>query len=136
MSCAQTMVSGSARSPARNSARRPCTYPLADAPDDDALPAGSRPGSVASDAPLGRSWLTEALGGEPVLLALGAPVPEGTGLKVLAPEVTEVLARRYLGSARQALYLVRPDQVIAARWQAAEAGDIAAALAAIWGDRA
>ena len=115
---------------------KPCTYPLADAPDDAALPAGSRPGSVAPDAPLGRGWLTEALGGEPVLLALGAPAPEGTGLKVLAPEVTEVLARRYLGAARQALYLVRPDQVIAARWVEAGAEDVAAALAAIWGDRA
>ena len=112
---------------------RPCTYPLADAPDDAALPAVSRPGSVAPDAPLGKGWLTEAVGGEPVLLALGAPAPEGTGLKVVAPEVTEVLARRYLGASPQALYLLRPDQIVAARWVTATAADVAAALDAIWG---
>ena len=114
---------------------KPCVYPLAEAPDHPDLPAVSRPGSVAPDAPLGAGWMTEALGGEPVLLALGCAAPSVEGMKVLAPEMTETLARRYLGDARRALYLIRPDQVVAARWVEAGADEITAALAAIWGKR-
>ena len=115
---------------------KPCVYPLPGAPDHPDLPEVSRPGAVAPDAPLGNGWLTEALGGRPVLLALGCAAPQIDGLEVLAPELTETLARRYLGAARQALYLVRPDQVVAGRWVEADAGAIAAALGAIWGGRA
>ena len=115
---------------------QPCVYPLPGAPDHPDLPGVSRPGAVAPDAPLGNGWLTEALGGRPVLLALGCAAPAIEGLDVVAPELTEALARRYLGAARQALYLVRPDQVVAARWVEADAGAIAAALGAIWGARA
>lgn len=115
---------------------RPCVYPLPGAPDDPALPAGSAPGNVAPDAPLGEGWLCGALGRRPVLLALGCGAPPVEGLEVLTPEVTATIARRYLGGADRALYLVRPDQIVAARWVDAEAGDVAAALAAIWGARA
>ena len=115
---------------------KPCVYPLSGAPDHPDLPEVSRPGAVAPDVPLGNGWLTEALGGRPVLLALGCAAPQIDGLEVLAPELTETLARRYLGAARQALYLVRPDQVVAGRWVEADAGAIAAALGAIWGGRA
>jgi 3-(3-hydroxy-phenyl)propionate hydroxylase len=45
----------------------------------------------------------------------------------LAP--TPELAERYLGRAPSALYLVRPDHHVAARWQAAGGPTIAAALA-------
>lgn len=115
---------------------KPCIYPLRDAPDHPDLPEVSRPGAVAPDAPLGDGWMTEALGGEPILLALGCAAPEIAGLKLLSPEMTETLARRYLGQARQAVYLIRPDQVVAARWLEPKAEEITAALAAIWGKRA
>jgi 3-(3-hydroxy-phenyl)propionate hydroxylase len=85
---------------------------------------------VAPDAPLGDGWLLQAMGGEFLLLALGAPAPEGTGLPVLAPEITDPIRARYLGDQEQALYLIRPDQVVGARWVSATAKDIRTALAA------
>jgi 3-(3-hydroxy-phenyl)propionate hydroxylase len=48
------------------------------------------------------------------------------------PEVTAEIRSRYLGDQDQALYLIRPDQVVAARWLAANASEIDAALAAAW----
>ena len=107
----------------------PCTYPL-HAHDDDRLPKASRLGAVAPDAPLGAGWLMGALGGEFRLLVLGAGAPEGTGLPVLAPEVTDTIRARYLGDQAQAIYLIRPDQVVGARWVAATAKDIRTALVA------
>jgi 3-(3-hydroxy-phenyl)propionate hydroxylase len=119
--------------PMVNSGRlsRPCVYPLA-AADDPALPEAARPGAVAPDAPLDAGWLVDALGGRPVLLALGQAAPAVEGVEVLAPGVTEALRRRYLGSAPAALYLIRPDQVVAARWRTASGGEVATALAAMW----
>jgi 3-(3-hydroxy-phenyl)propionate hydroxylase len=116
--------------PMVNSGRlsRPCTYPL-HAPDDDRLPAGARPGSVAPDAPQGDGWLIDALGGRFVLVAFGE-APEVPGLPVLRPQPNAQVIRRWLGSEVTALYLVRPDQVVAARWVAATAEEVAQALAA------
>ncbi len=121
--------------PLVNSGRlsRPCTYPLA-APDDPALPNASRPGSVAPDAPLTQGWLIDQLGRNPVLLAFGAPAPSVAGLKTLTLAVTPDLKSRYLGTAASALYLIRPDQIVAARWQAADAAAVARALGALWQD--
>jgi 3-(3-hydroxy-phenyl)propionate hydroxylase len=117
--------------PMVNSGRlsRPCVYPLADGAPG--LPEGARPGAVAPDAPLGNRWLSEELGGDFVLLCLGVAGPEA--VRVVAPEVTDVLARRYLGDASGASYLIRPDQVVAARWdRAVTADEVAAALRAVW----
>jgi 3-(3-hydroxy-phenyl)propionate hydroxylase len=112
--------------PMVNSGRlsRPCVYPLPDAAPD--LPAGAKPGSVAPDAPLGNGWLTEAFRGGFVVLALGdAAVPNG--MTVLRPDMTGVIRARYLGAAAGAVYLIRPDQVIAGRWLSVTDQDIAAA---------
>jgi 3-(3-hydroxy-phenyl)propionate hydroxylase len=119
--------------PLVNSGRlsQPCVYPL-DAPDDPRLPPAARPGAVAPDAPLGEGWLIDALRG-PLVLALGAPVAGPLPVPVLAPPVTGLIAARYLGDAPAAVYLIRPDQVVAARWIDPPAGAIAAALAAIYG---
>jgi 3-(3-hydroxy-phenyl)propionate hydroxylase len=54
---------------------------------------------------------------------------------MLAPEVTETLRARYLGAQAQAIYLIRPDQVVAARWISADAAAIRAAVADIWEGR-
>ena len=118
--------------PMVNSGRlsRPCVYPL-HAPDAD-LPAASRPGAVAPDAPLGAGWLLDALGGEFVVLALGQPAPPVPGARALEPALNDHLRRRYLGNQNRAIYLIRPDQVVAARWISAEADEIDAALAAAW----
>jgi 3-(3-hydroxy-phenyl)propionate hydroxylase len=117
--------------PMVNSGRlsRPCVYPVV-APDDPALPDGSRPGAVASDAPLGDGWLIDALGRDFVLLALGMTAPGVEGVRVLSPALTPHLRARYLGDCPAALYLIRPDQVVAARWTAATPEAVALALLA------
>lgn len=114
----------------------PCVYPLPDAPDVAGLPAAARPGAVAPDAPMGEGWLLSALGGEMKLLALGMDAPEGTGLTVLSPEITPEIRARYLGEASGALYLIRPDQIVAARWAQADCASVLAAVNAIWEGRA
>jgi 3-(3-hydroxy-phenyl)propionate hydroxylase len=111
-----------------------CIYPLT-GPDDAALPPKSRPGAVAPDAPLAEGWLIDRLGRAPVLLAIGQAAPQVAGLRVLELPVTPEVRARYLGEAAQALYLIRPDQIVAARWVSATPEAIATALAAIWEDR-
>lgn len=118
--------------PMVNSGRlsRPCVYPSNGA-DDAALPTLTRPGSVAPDAPLVQGWLSEALGSRMTLLALNMNAPD-LGLAVLRPEVTDHLAQRYLGTAGAALYLIRPDQVVAARWVMSDADQVRAVVASVW----
>lgn len=111
-----------------------CTYPLT-GPDDPALPRAARPGAVAPDAPLPDGWLIDRLGGAPVLLAIGQPATPVEGLNAIGIAVTPDVQARYLGDAALALYLIRPDQIIAARWQTATPEAIATALSAIWKDR-
>jgi 3-(3-hydroxy-phenyl)propionate hydroxylase len=90
---------------------------------------------VAPDAPLAEGWLIDRLGRAPVLLAIGQAAPQVAGLRVLELPVTPEVRARYLGEAAQALYLIRPDQIVAARWVSATPEAIATALAAIWEDR-
>ena len=122
--------------PMVNSGRlsRPCVYPL-DAPDDAALPFAARPGAVAPDTPLGSGWLCDALGRDFVLLCLGVDPPVAPGVQLLSPEVSALMQARYLGTAATAVYLIRPDQVVAARWLEASAQGVASALAAAWEGR-
>jgi 3-(3-hydroxy-phenyl)propionate hydroxylase len=99
--------------------------------DDAALPPRTRPGAPLSDAPVGGGWLLDNFSGTGfTLLALNTPAPAIDGVSALsldAPSGTD-LARRYLAEAAQAIYLVRPDQHVAARWQSATAAQILAAL--------
>ncbi len=113
--------------PMVNSGRlsRPCTYPLPDDVPD--LPHAARPGSVAPDAPIGNGWLTEGIGRGFAILALGARV-DLPGTTTLHPALTDTLRARYLGTAPQAIYLIRPDQIVAARWHSATPAQIAAAI--------
>ncbi|MGB8814976.1 MAG: FAD-dependent monooxygenase, partial [Paracoccaceae bacterium] len=117
--------------PMVNSGRlsRPCVYPISGA-DDGRLPSAARPGAVAPDAPLGKGWLCEALGGDFVVLALGCEAPMVARARVVQPALSEMLRARYLGQAESAIYVIRPDQVVAARWVQADAKMVAEALAA------
>lgn len=93
-------------------------------PDDEGLPAGTRPGAPAPDAPLGDGWLLSRLGGRFVLLAIDTEPPRigaaGHGIECVAirsrDDPTGALRKRYLGGNSGALYLIRPDQHVAARW--------------------
>lgn len=124
--------------PLVNSGRlsRPCIYPLKNAPDDPLLPAGSQPGSVAPDAPISTGWLLNQLGGHPVLLAIGTDAPEVAATRKVFVDATPEIRARYLGDRASAIYLIRPDQVIAGRWADYDAGAIANVIADIWGKQA
>ncbi len=113
---------------------RPCCYVSAGA-DELVLPDASRPGQVAPDAPVGGGWLLNGLGGGVVLLALGLEASRAEGCDVLTPEITPELRVRYLGDAAAALYLIRPDQVVAARWRHFDADIVSNAIASLWEGR-
>ncbi|WP_424832585.1 FAD-dependent oxidoreductase [Ruegeria sp.] len=104
----------------------PCTYDGSPLNSADALngPARTRPGSPCPDAPLGDEFLLSKLGDGFVLLTIDADAPDeieldGVTVKRLAVSVkddpTMELKRRYLGDATSAVYLIRPDQHVAAR---------------------
>ncbi|KZM49417.1 FAD-dependent oxidoreductase [Labrenzia sp. OB1] len=116
----------------------PCTYdssPL-NGPDAQGLPARTRPGSPPVDAPAGRSWLLEGTDGDFTLLGLGIEVPAQTellgvplkGLTIAHEDIGPELRARYLGEAEEAVYLIRPDQHVAARWRSLNWEDVTAAL--------
>jgi len=115
----------------------PCTYDgsTLNGPDADGLPADLRPGSPAKDAPVKGGWLLGRLGNKFQLLAIGVDIPDGLsdgGIAIeslrLAADQSPQFARRYLGDAQQALYLLRPDQHVAARWTSFDKDAVIAAL--------
>jgi 3-(3-hydroxy-phenyl)propionate hydroxylase len=123
----------------------PCVYdgsPL-NGPDAEALPARTRPGSPAADAPAGEDWLLDRLGGGFHLLGLGTHVPGRldiggigvTGLSLTGDDIGRELRERYLGEAASAVYLIRPDQHVAARWTAFDREAVEAALARVLGKK-
>jgi 3-(3-hydroxy-phenyl)propionate hydroxylase len=88
------------------------------------LPERTCVGSPIVDAPVDDTWLLETLGNEFQLMTIDAEAPES--LDVDGVEVTRValsaegnpeLLERYLGDAVSAVYLMRPDQHVAARWE-------------------
>lgn len=105
----------------------PCTYDGSPLNSADALldgPARTRPGSPCPDAPLGDEFLLPKLGNKFILLTIDADAPdmieeEGVEVTRLALSVkddpTWELKRRYLGEHDSAVYLIRPDQHVAAR---------------------
>jgi 3-(3-hydroxy-phenyl)propionate hydroxylase len=114
----------------------PCTYDgsALNGPDHPGMPARTRPGSPCPDAPLAGSWLLRALGPGFTLVSIGADAPRSlalNGLVVagLALDETPELRARYLGDAATAVYLVRPDHHVAARWETYDETAVAAALA-------
>jgi len=121
----------------------PCTYDGSPLNTPDALsggPARTRPGSPCPDAPLDGGFLLERLGDRSgagfQILALDAAAPDSftaqgiecTVLRVSAAG-NEMLRDRYLGTARGAVYLIRPDQHVAARWREWDAQAACAAIA-------
>ncbi|MCX8507502.1 MAG: FAD-dependent oxidoreductase, partial [Rhodobacteraceae bacterium] len=112
----------------------PCIYPVSGADDPD-MPPAARPGAVAPDAPLEGGWLLDVLGRETVLLCLGQPAPADVNAHCLSPALSETIRCRYLGKSPAGLYLIRPDQIIAARWATADVAILNAAIAAMWEGR-
>ncbi|ABD54349.1 FAD-dependent oxidoreductase [Jannaschia sp. CCS1] len=123
----------------------PCTYDGLSLNTPDALPDGparTRPGSPCPDAPLhedgslGETHLLHLLTGRFTLLAFNhdvPPLPDTGGprlssLRLSDVAITPALRERYLGDAPQAIYLIRPDQHVAARWDHATPAQITDAL--------
>ncbi len=106
----------------------PCTYDESSLNSADGLPEGparSRPGSPCSDAPFGDGFLLDRLKDKFCLLAINEDIPaemqiEGSTLDVISIDTgdasADTLAKRYLGKAKSAVYLIRPDQHVAGRW--------------------
>lgn len=118
----------------------PCVYdalPL-NGPDTLDGPHGTRVGAPCVDAPLSDGYLLDRLTGQFCVLAINVPAPdlaEVLGIPVAQialdtayDDPTGALRHRYLGQSATALYLIRPDQHVAARWPAADTEDIRKAL--------
>jgi 3-(3-hydroxy-phenyl)propionate hydroxylase len=89
------------------------------------------------DAPLRDGFLLDTLGSGFTLLALNTDAPEtfseaGLDVAQLAlgadDDPTGALSARYLGNAAAAVYLIRPDQHVVARWPAFDETATRAAL--------
>lgn len=118
----------------------PCVYddmPLNIADGLDG-PARTRPGASCPDAPLDDGYLLDRLTGGFTVLAINAEMPDLADVKVIQigqlslqivqNDPTGALAERYLGNAKSAIYLIRPDQHVAARWESCDAATLRAAV--------
>ncbi len=95
--------------------------------DAEGLPAISRPGAALPDAPTDDGWLLNRLATGFTLLFVDCE-PHALGdLETLSVKADEMVRTRLLGSAQSAVYLIRPDQHVAARWTQFDADKVAAA---------
>lgn len=105
--------------------------------DSDEWKGGPKPGHPCIDAPLkgdGKNgWLLQLLGNQFKLLHFGPNIPE-TDFPVIRVEDDEVAIERY-DAADGATYLIRPDQVVAARWKRASHSGIFEAYQRAIGNR-
>ncbi|MEP4196881.1 MAG: FAD-dependent oxidoreductase [Aliishimia sp.] len=118
----------------------PCVYDglSLNGPDTLGGPDRTRVGASCVDAPLADGFLLDHLPSGFTVLSINAPIPEISEIDGIAvthvplstaqDDPTGALKDRYLGMASGAVYLIRPDQHVAARWPAASSDDIAAAL--------
>lgn len=118
----------------------PCVYDGSPLNGADSLPGGparSRPGAACPDAALRHGFLLDSLHQDFTLLAINLAAADdvsedGVIARVLAlgrdDDPSGLLAERYLGTAEAAIYLIRPDQHVAARWNRYDRDAIGGAL--------
>ena len=118
----------------------PCAYAVSWLNGPDALPVGPARAAVGSpcpDVPIGNGFLLDRLGGGFAILAIGADDAEAVEVDGLRAALIRVdadedplspLRARYLGAASTAVYLIRPDQHVAARWERFDAAAVRDAL--------
>ncbi|MEX0284910.1 MAG: FAD-dependent oxidoreductase [Paracoccaceae bacterium] len=118
----------------------PCVYDGLSLNGSDALtggPARTRVGSPCPDAPLADGFLLSKLGHKFILLTINADAPdqiEDDGITITrvalstSDDANGHLTDRYLGDAGSAVYLIRPDQHVAARWDSFDETAVRAAL--------
>lgn len=91
---------------------------------------GIKPGFACVDAPIANDesqWLLDAIGNEFVLLHFGENPPKSE-LKTICLAQDSIAAQRYAANSG-ASYLIRPDQVVAARWKRVDSQKISQAVA-------
>ena len=118
----------------------PCTYDGLSLNGPDELtdgPSKTRVGSTCPDAPLNDGFLLSQLGNDFIILTVNADAPENLEEESVVARRLEIsssddptgaLAERYLGGAASAVYLIRPDQHVAARWHSYDETAMRAAL--------
>ena len=114
----------------------PCTYDGFDLFGPDALsgPKVTRPGATCPDAPVKEGYLLDHLNSGFHILSIGEdaskPVTSNgiTASVVKIHSPSEELRTRYLGDEPQAVYLIRPDQHVVARWPSFDEKAVADAL--------
>ncbi|MEM6275869.1 MAG: FAD-dependent oxidoreductase [Pseudomonadota bacterium] len=99
----------------------PCAYTGMALFGEDALggPAVTAPGRACVDAPVGNGYLLDHLH-DFTLLTIG-PEADTDLRQVNVSKPSEELRQRYLGEAEAAVYLIRPDQHVIARWKSFDA---------------
>ncbi|MBL8550572.1 MAG: FAD-dependent oxidoreductase [Hyphomonadaceae bacterium] len=117
-------------------------------PDDESWRGGVAPGTPAIDARLGdQEWLLAHLHNGVTLLALNLPGPAIARARALARDLADISAVRFVSlrdtgasslaerydAAGGALYLVRPDQYVAARWKTVDEAKVRLALKRLLG---
>lgn len=110
----------------------PCVYDGFPHFSVDALegPAITRPGASCPDAPLDDGFLLDLLEGSFTILALGGDAPEYNKVQLLhIASPSDALRTRFMGDHPQAIYLIRPDQHIVARWPNFDARAVETAMA-------
>lgn len=114
----------------------PCRYDASPLNGEDSLPGGparSKPGTPCSDATVGDRYLLGALGGDYTLMCINCDAPDAlliddVPVKSIKIDATPLIAERYLGSATEAVYLIRPDQHVTARWATFDEQAVKAAI--------
>ncbi|MEL6961396.1 MAG: FAD-dependent monooxygenase, partial [Pseudomonadota bacterium] len=118
----------------------PCVYDGTVLNGPDMLPGGparTRVGSPCPDAPLANGFLLSQLGNDFVLLAIctdAPPLLEEQAIEARtifvsrSDDISGAFAERYLGDASTAIYLIRPDQHVVARWPSYSEEDVRLAL--------
>ncbi|MEL7802494.1 FAD-dependent oxidoreductase [Sulfitobacter pontiacus] len=118
----------------------PCVYDGLSLNGPDALngPATNRVGATCSDAPLRDGFLLDVVGGvftvlaintdPPALAEVGGVTVNTVTLNTQTDDPSGAIAARYLGDTPCGIYLIRPDQHVAARWTRASAADIRSAV--------
>ncbi|UWR23032.1 FAD-dependent oxidoreductase [Sulfitobacter sp. S190] len=113
----------------------PCSYAGQALVQTDLLdgPAITAPGAPCVDVPQAGGFLLDRLDGRFHILAVGCPaadvrVGEISALPIELDPNDDFVKARYLGAAAQAVYLVRPDQHIVARWAGFDADAVKKAI--------
>jgi 3-(3-hydroxy-phenyl)propionate hydroxylase len=120
----------------------PCVYDGSslNGPDLADAPMRTRVGAPCPDAIVSEGYLLQHLGDDFVLMGVNIDLPEhiesqGVTLRGLSltSDGKDDIAMRYLGQHTQAVYLIRPDQHVTARWDTYDVDAIHTAMATVLG---